>query len=969
MTDATPYPAGGQDPVPREEIHTAKGPTRGGAPPRAADDVAPCVLVVGMHRSGTSAVTAALAGLGLGLPEPADRMEGGGDNPRGHYESRSLVELNERILMRLGGAWHRPPRLVPGWEHHRALDDLVLQACEAFDATFGPAGRPVVWKDPRAALLLPFWRRVLERPIVGVLVVRDPLEVARSLATRDGFPLVRGLALYERYLRSALAGLEGLAVFVCRYEEALGDPTAFAKSVAHFLDATGVAVDTEQQLGPARVFDESLHHVHAEAEDVASFQLVLPAMRELDEALETLVGPHPCFAPAPLGPESEWTTALLDRERDLQHVLDGLVWATRQIEPILRATPRPEQAELRTEGQNEDDIEDAAEGAEPDENGPYPLNASEDRRAYHRWLRARRQPVIVGGVGEAPRRRARVRRALRLRTKPPLVSVLVPVWRPPLWALERCVGSVLDQTFGDWQLCICDDASGDEDLTAYLRSLRRVDRRINVTALEQNGGISAATNGALAIANGRFVAFLDHDDELTSDALEKVADVLGADPEVDVLYSDEDKVDAAGERFDPLFKPEWSPDLLLSFQYLGHLTVIRRGLVAELGGLRSDYDGSQDYDLALRATERARKIVHLPEVLYHWRTLPGSAASDSSGVLAKPWAYEAGLRAIQDTLARRGEEGEVTRRPDFPGRYHVRRKLRRDPLVSIIIPFRDEPALLATCAASLRQDPGYDRVELVLVDNDSELPETAELLDGLSREPDVTIVDAPGPFNWAAINNAAAANARGEILLFANNDIEARAPRWLHALLGHALRDEVGAVGARLLYPDGAIQHAGVVVGLGGIAGHVLRGLPGDHPGYNSMAISTRDCSVVTGACMMVRREVFESVGGFDERLPVAFNDVDFCLKLRERGYLVVYEPLAELIHPESKSRGHTDDLVEGRRIVHRWADVLAAGDPYLNVHLSHWRYWCPLSTVQEDDRWKTYLETSVLTRGSSSST
>ena len=339
----------------------------------------------------------------------------------------------------------------------------------------------------------------------------------RSLATRDGFPLVRGLALYERYVRSALAGLAGLPVFVCRYEEALEDPTAFAKSVAHFLDGTGVAVDTEQQLAPARALDENLHHVHAESEDVASFQLVLPAIRALDEALEAIVGPHPCFAPPALGPESEWTTSLLDLERDLQHVLDGLVWATRQIEPILRATPRPEQAALRTEGQEEDDVEGAAEGAEPDENGPYPLNASEDRRAYHRWLRARRQPVIVGGVGETPRRRARARRPLRLRTKPPLVSVLVPVWRPPLWALERCVGSVLDQTFGDWELCICDDASGDEDLTAYLRSLRRVDRRINVTALPENGGISAATNGALAIAKGRFVAFLDHDDELTSE--------------------------------------------------------------------------------------------------------------------------------------------------------------------------------------------------------------------------------------------------------------------------------------------------------------------------------------------------------------------------------------------------------------------------------------------------------------------
>ena len=432
-----------------------------------------------------------------------------------------------------------------------------------------------------------------------------------------------------------------------------------------------------------------------------------------------------------------------------------------------------------------------------------------------------------------------------------------------------------------------------------------------------------------------------------------------------MIYSDEDKIDAIGERFDPFFKPDWSPDLLLSYAYLAHLMVVRRSLVEELGGLRSDFDGSQDWDLALRATEKARRIAHVPEVLYPWRTLP---TSTSSGSEAKPWAFEAGRRVLEDAVARRGG-GEVTQSARFPGRYHARRHLASHPLVSAVIPFRDEPALLATCATSLRAAPGYDRLELVLVDNGSELPETAALLERLAGEPGIRIVGAPGPFNWAAINNAAARQASGELLLFANNDIEARVPGWLDALVGHALRPEVGAVGARLLYPDGTIQHAGVVIGLGGIAGHVLRGLPADQPGYASMAIQTRNCSVVTGACMMVRRDVFSSVGGFDEELPVAFNDVDFCLRLREQGYLVVYEPLAELVHHESRSRGHTDDLAEGKRIVERWAPAITAGDPYMNANLSHWRYWCPLSTAQEDYRWKTYLETSMSTPRSSSST
>jgi GT2 family glycosyltransferase len=305
----------------------------------------------------------------------------------------------------------------------------------------------------------------------------------------------------------------------------------------------------------------------------------------------------------------------------------------------------------------------------------------------------------------------------------------------------------------------------------------------------------------------------------------------------------------------------------------------------------------------------------------------------------------------------------------FPGRYHVRRHLATSPLVSVIIPFRDQPALLQTCTSSMRAAPGYDNFEFVLLDNDSELPETAALLDELAAQPGVRIVQAPGPFNWPAINNAGAAEARGEVLLFSNNDIEARVPNWMHAMLGHALRPEVGAVGARLLYPDGAIQHAGVEIGLGGIAGHVLRGLPGSYPGYNSMAIQTRDVSVVTGAFVMTRRDVFESVGGFDESLPVAFNDVDYCLQLGERGLLVVYAPLAELIHHESISRGHTDDVSETARILDRWGETIAAGDKYVSPHLSHWRYWCPLSTAQEDARWTIYLKTSVLTHVESSST
>ena len=945
--------------------------TEAGGTDRARATAPPAGAPGGRGRSGVaSGGTAPLLVLALGPPRAGAGAVGElvGTGP-------STRRLDERLLSRLGGSWERPPRLEPGWESDEALEDLLTEARRLVDLPTG--GGPLVLADRPLPLLLPFWRRVANDRLLALLVARDPVRIAAELRVLEGQPTVRGLALYESYVRAALEGLAGLPVCVVRHEELEEDRQGLEKRLAALVEErapkSSVPAPRARRQAPGeaggpwpgapdgRRADAGLETDAAAAQAAG---LLLPEQRRLQESLSSLSGFHECFAPGELGPESAWAAALIELERDLGHVVAALSWASRQLEPLLRAAPERHGARPSDRSRM---VDEASEAGEPDEKGPYPLNASEDRRAYHRWLSARRMPVVVGGPSDPPLRRARTRAPLLGRA--PLVSLLVPVWKTPMWALERCIGSVLAQSFRDWELCLCDDASGDQELTAYLRALRKADRRIRTTALARNGGISAATNGALAISRGRYVAFLDHDDELTPDALESVANALSENPDADVLYSDEDKIDATGERFDPLFKPDWSPDLLLSFQYIGHLMVVRRDLVVELGGLRSDFDGSQDYDLALRATERARSIVHIPEVLYHWRTLPGSAASDASGTIAKPWAYEAGLRAIEDALHRAGEEAEVTQEPRFAGRYHVRRALTSHPLVSVIVPFRDEPGLLATCCSSLRADPGYDRVELVLVDNGSELPETAALLERLAGAPTVRIIEAPGPFNWAAINNRAVAEAKGEVLLFVNNDVEAKSPRWLHAMLGHALRPAVGAVGARLVYPDGTIQHAGVVVGLGGIAGHVLRGLPGWHPGYNSMAIQTRDCSVVTGACMMTRREVFESVGGFDEELPVAFNDVDYCLSLRERGYLVVYDPLAELVHHESRSRGHTDDLAESKRILERWGHVIVTGDPYLNRNLSHWRYWCPLSTAQEDDRWKTYLETSVSTHVRSSST
>jgi len=582
-------------------------------------------------------------------------------------------------------------------------------------------------------------------------------------------------------------------------------------------------------------------------------------------------------------------------------------------------------------------IEDEDRSPEPETYRPplgYGPDATANPDRYARWFHHRYGP---GGEG-----------AIAPPATGPLLSVVVPIFQPDLALLDRCFASVFSQSYARWELCLCDDGSGDPALEAYLSRFDR-DPRIRRTRHETNMGISAATNSALALAKGDFVCFLDQDDELVPHALAHVAASALAHPDADVFYSDEDKLDPQGRLCAPAFKPDFSPDFLLSINYICHLLAIRRSLIEELGGLRRRFDGAQDHDLVLRATERARKVVHIREVLYHWRMIPGSAAAAGD---AKPWAHEAGIEVIREALHRRGEEAVVERSPQVPGGYQIRRRPKGKPLVSVVIPFRDQPRLLRRCVDSLLENPGWDRFELLLVDNDSAELETAALLDRLAAHPKVRVLSRPGEFNWAAINNEAARKAQGDYLLFMNNDVEALSPRWMEVLLGHAQRPEVGMVGARLLYPDRYVQHAGIVIRLFGIAGHILQGLDASLPGYASWAVLTRNVSAVTGACAMSRREVFEEVGGFDEALTVAFNDVDYCLRLAERGYLVVYAANAELIHHESRSRGYAKDRPEIASFVRRWRQALDVSDPYFNPHLSLFATSCDLRQDNEDQLW-----------------
>jgi GT2 family glycosyltransferase len=521
----------------------------------------------------------------------------------------------------------------------------------------------------------------------------------------------------------------------------------------------------------------------------------------------------------------------------------------------------------------------------------------------------------------------------------PLISVLVPVYQTPEVWLKRCLDSVRAQAYPNWELCAVDDASPSPRVMEILEAYAARDPRIRVCRREENGHISHASNTALAMARGQYVALLDHDDELRPHALLEMASAIRRSPGIGMLYSDEDKIDEAGRRFHPYFKPDWNRDLLLSQNYLCHLAVIKTQLARDMGGFRTGFEGSQDHDLFLRCTSRLEdwQICHVPSVLYHWRAIAGSTALARD---AKDYASSAGARAVQEQLSLAAPGATVEELPH--GHYRVRWPLpEAPPRVSIIVPTRDRVDLLRTCIESLLGQTDYPDYEVVVVDNQSRDPEALQYLKALCDRERVRVLAFDSPFNYSAINNWAAAQCRGEVLCLLNNDIEVVSSDWLRELVSQSLRPGIGAVGAMLYYPDRTIQHAGVVLGLGGVANHIYAGQPAGHPGHGARALVAQNLSAVTGACMVVRRAIYEQVGGLDERLQVAFNDVDFCLRLLEAGYRNVWTPFAELVHHESASRGRDESPEKRARFLgevgymeERWGDVLLC-DPAYNRNLS----------------------------------
>lgn len=521
----------------------------------------------------------------------------------------------------------------------------------------------------------------------------------------------------------------------------------------------------------------------------------------------------------------------------------------------------------------------------------------------------------------------------------PCFSIAVPLYQTKEKYLREMIESVQAQTYTNWELCLADGSGREHSLQPVVGEYIAKDKRIKYCLLDSNEGIAGNTNEALKMADGDFVVLTDHDDLLSPEALYQCAKAVQKEPQTDVIYSDEDKVDMSGKKFfEPHFKSDYNIDLLCTMNYICHLFVVRKDVMERAGVFESCYDGAQDHDFILRCTEKAEHIVHIPKVLYHWRC---HAQSTSENPESKLYAFENGCKAVKAHYDRIGIPAEVEQGP-FYGMYRTHYLWKEQPLVSILIPNKDHAADLKKCMDSIEEKSTYRNFEFIIVENNSTEEETFAYYKEIEKRDNVRVLYYKEDFNYSRINNFGAKEANGEYVLLLNNDTEMIEPDSIKEMLDVCMRPDVGIVGAKLLYEDNTIQHAGVIIGFGGVAGHAFIGQDRDDNGYFSRIISVQDLSAVTAACLMVRRSVFDEVEGLNEEFKVAFNDIDFCLKVRKAGYLVVYNPYAQFYHYESKSRGQEDSADKVARFQQeiglfgeRWGELLEHGDPYYNPNLT----------------------------------
>ncbi len=1009
------------------------------------------VIVLGMHRSGTSVLTRGLATLGIELG--TRMLPAAEENPRGFWENRAAFETNEAFLSELGSSWDGLGLI--DWDRLPAAlkQDFRFRARRVILQEFDNA--PLFgFKDPRTARLLPIWQDACSTLGLNdryVILLRNPISVAHSLEARNGFPHEKSHLLWLLHMVPALMLTRDKPRCIVEYDRFIASPAETLRKISESLalrtdeGALRAATEFEREFvseglrhssfdwravaedravphdanvlyralcrvcaGDASLDDDPLDSTLSRIEE--SLQLFAPVLHlterfdlaakrarvellasqsdstERSQTNEQFIAELEMRVNAlsadlddtshrnraldlelelarreisMLREERQHLVAMRDRVdvdlRTLQAERDSLrtafqaatnvaskeVAALRQsLSEVLNSTSWKVSAPVRFIGRQMARMRTADSTTRAPSTGPNSPQASNrdtaedhpDPNDYIEWVR--RYDTITDSD------RAKIRdRIDRLREKP-LISLVMPVFNPPLSMLNEAIESVVNQLYPNWELCIADDASTDKSIRSALKRWAQQDPRIKIVFRDVNGHISAASNSALDVANGAFIAFLDNDDLLSEHALFWIAQAIADHPEVALIYSDEDKIDESGSRSEPYFKSDWNADLFLSHNMICHLSAYRADLIRDVGGFREGYEGAQDYDLALRCIEKLepRQIVHIPKVLYHWRSHAGSTAQ---GVNEKPYALVAGERALNDHFARIGTaaRAEVLDIGMYRTRYEV---LEPAPLVSLIIPTRNSLQLIGQCVASILDRTTYQHYEIIVVDNGSDDPRVLEYFETLDTDDRVRVLRDDRPFNFSALNNFAAEHARGEYLGLLNDDVEVRSPHWLEEMVSLAQQPGVGAVGARLWYPDDTLQHGGVILGIGGIAGHSHKRLPEGQPGYFGRAQLIQCFSAVTAACLIVRKSLYEDVGGLDEsNLKIAFNDVDFCLRLSEAGYRNVWTPYAELYHHESATRGHEDTPDKQRRFEseanymrHRWGEALL-NDPAYNPNLT----------------------------------
>ncbi|MCR4290994.1 MAG: glycosyltransferase family 2 protein [Candidatus Scalindua sp.] len=562
-------------------------------------------------------------------------------------------------------------------------------------------------------------------------------------------------------------------------------------------------------------------------------------------------------------------------------------------------------------------------------NNPLPIHGIKHEKLYYKWIK-KNEP----GLNELE-----TQKNTRFHIEPK-ISIIVTTFNTPRQYLIEMIDSVINQTYSNWELCLAVVGAGREiQIHKMLETYAKKDNRIQVKFLSENKGIAKNANEALSLATGDFAALLDHNDTLAPFALFEIVKVINEHPDVNFIYSDEDMITENGKkRVLPHFKPDWSPDTLRSYNYITHFTVIKQGLLGKIRGFREGYDGSQDYDLMLRATENVKEIIHIAKILYHHR-VPNN--SDVGNMHAKSDSRESAKKALEDHIKRTGLKGRVEDGL-FLFSYKINYTIDAVPRVSIIIPNKDNAGDLEKCIKAILGKSTYRNFEIIIIENGSSDEKTFRLYDELTKLNNVRLIEWNKPFNYSMINNFAVNSSEGDVLLFCNNDTEVINHDWIERMLEHALRKEVGAVGAKLYYPSNTIQHAGIILGVGIIAGHSHKYFPQESNGYFGRLKVVQNLSAVTGACLMIRKNVFEELEGFDERFVLAFNDVDLCLKLRDKGYLIIFTPYAELYHHESKTRGDDNTLkkqikfrVEIKIFQDKWRHILELGDPYYSPNLT----------------------------------